>query len=416
MGDARLPVLGSERRKTSWDEREAPTESMRQGSLAVVLPVQGRLVLWAALAAGALARVPGLLGSTAAAEPLEPIRIVYDAGPGCPSSSDLEAEVRARTSRARLAGPDERARGFAIRIVQARDGFRGRLDVREPDGALSTREVSGESCAEVASALALVMALAVDPQATLVLRARPAVASASPAALPADALDAGTTALDASATDAATEPETAADASAPAPPPKPSAVVAPVSKPSPSEPDLYAGRPVRAFVGLAYGARTGLGASLTGASGMLLEAGLPPRGLLAPALRLSLEHALGTSVATPSGSLAHFELTTAHLDACVVRLPLGPVDLAPCAAFGLGALHAVGRVRRVEVPRTRPWADAAFTARARMVVLGRLSFEVDGGLSVPFVRDTFVFEPATTVHETPPAAALFGGAAAVRLW
>lgn len=382
-----------------------------------MLPAHGRLVLWAAVAAGALARMPGLLGSTAAAEPLEPIRIVYDAEPGCPSSSDLEAEVRARTSRARLAGPDERARGFAIRIVQARDGFRGRLDVREPDGALSTREVSGESCAEVASALALVVALAVDPQATLVLRARPAVASASPAAPPADALDAGATApVDASATDTAAEPEAAPDAAAAAPPPKPSAIVRPASKRSPSEPDLYAGRPVRTFVGLAYGARTGLGASLTGAPGMLLEAGLPPRGLLAPALRLSLEHALGASVATPSRSLAHFELTTARLDACMVRLPLGPVDLAPCAALGMGALHAVGRVGRVEVPRTRPWADAAFTARARMVVLGRLSFEVDGGMSVPFVRDTFVFDPATTVHETPPAAAFFGGAAAVRLW
>jgi hypothetical protein len=403
-------------RASSRPPRRALLRAARRGAL-----VASAVLAWAALVALA-----------SADEPVEPIRVRYEAPAECPDEGAFVGEVRARTSRARLAAAGERARSFEVAVARRGGRFQGRLDVREPSGAASRREVSGASCAEVVSALALVTALAVDPRASTSARAAPAL-SATPDAAPlsepaapssADASASGAPAgplppADAGAPDAASPEasvDAAVDASAGASPPaaRPAPPV-PVAS-APAEPDPYASRPVRLFLGLGYGARSGLAPQLAPESTFFLEASLPPRGLLAPALRLSLERDAGLAIVASDGYLARFERTAARLDGCVVRLPLGPVDLAPCASFAAGVLAGEGRVGGAVVTAARPWVDAALAARARVSLFERLSLELDAGGFVPFVRDSFVFEPGTTVHETPPAGAFFGGAAGIRLW
>jgi hypothetical protein len=95
----------------------------------------------------------------------EPIRIRYSAPAACPGETEFRREVFSRTARARVATGDEAARSFAVTIAEGADGSRGRLETTPLDGVTTAREVAGADCREVAAAVALIVALAVDPQA-----------------------------------------------------------------------------------------------------------------------------------------------------------------------------------------------------------------------------------------------------------
>jgi hypothetical protein len=95
----------------------------------------------------------------------EPIRIEYRAVAGCPSVEQFRAEVFARATSARPATDSEIARTFVVTIESGRDRVVGSLVVREASGATLARTVEGTRCEEVATALSLATALAIDPQA-----------------------------------------------------------------------------------------------------------------------------------------------------------------------------------------------------------------------------------------------------------
>src|SRR5690606_38172009 len=101
---------------------------------------------------------------------------------GCPSSTQFERMVFKRTHSARPARSDERARVFTISLRQAGTRVQGSLTVRDGDQSL-VRRVTGNSCKELASVLALATALAIDPLAEI----SPEVEGTDP-----DALDPGT--------------------------------------------------------------------------------------------------------------------------------------------------------------------------------------------------------------------------------
>src|SRR5689334_23382485 len=104
-------------------------------------------------------------GSAAAEEGAEPVRLSYTAGAGCPSESAFMTGVRARTSRVRWVSEGERARVFVVTLSQTDKESSGHLVVRLPNESESERDVTGDTCEEVASALALMAALSVDPDA-----------------------------------------------------------------------------------------------------------------------------------------------------------------------------------------------------------------------------------------------------------
>jgi hypothetical protein len=114
-----------------------------------------------------------------AAEP-EPIALRYRVHAACPAAAAFVREVAARTQRARIALDAEFARTFDVTISESSGRSIGRIDIRDPDGARSVREVDGPDCAEVVSALALIGALAVDPAAL----AQPTPAPVAPAVPP----------------------------------------------------------------------------------------------------------------------------------------------------------------------------------------------------------------------------------------
>lgn len=87
------------------------------------------------------------------------VEVTWSAPPGCPSGELVSAEVL------RLLGPDARFPPHRIDAIVVEDGalFRLQLTAHSDDAALGERELSAESCAALAEAAALIVALAINP-------------------------------------------------------------------------------------------------------------------------------------------------------------------------------------------------------------------------------------------------------------
>lgn len=129
----------------------------------------------------AIAAVLWLAGVPRVRAEEEVVALQYAAPAGCPDRAVVEAAIRARTPNVRLAAQAHRV--FAITIEAATgaapeatsNGFRGTLVVDR----VADKELSAPRCDDLATALALVTALAIDPTAAAPPRtAPPAVGSA----------------------------------------------------------------------------------------------------------------------------------------------------------------------------------------------------------------------------------------------
>jgi hypothetical protein len=100
--------------------------------------------------------------SLASAGP-EHIRIQFSASKQCPDGSAFVRALRQRTGRFQLGAGAEETRVFVATITGADPLVAGRLEIRGPGTDVSVRKVSGKTCDEVMEALALMTALAIDP-------------------------------------------------------------------------------------------------------------------------------------------------------------------------------------------------------------------------------------------------------------
>src|SRR5438105_3354701 len=113
------------------------------------LPAEAQLAILPATALAALILAP----AAARADDVEPIRIAFEAPSGCSSEASFLDEVRARTAKARLAAPGEKARSFTVQVKREGRRVRGRLTLEEAGGAPAVRDVRGDRCDEIVSAL-----------------------------------------------------------------------------------------------------------------------------------------------------------------------------------------------------------------------------------------------------------------------
>jgi len=111
-----------------------------------------------------------------------PIRLEYDAAGSCPSRDTFVGALRARTGGFELTLADPRATTFRV-TLRSGDESTGRVESREASGAPIVQELRGTTCGEVADALALVVALALDPRAADAAAPPPSLAP-SPASAP----------------------------------------------------------------------------------------------------------------------------------------------------------------------------------------------------------------------------------------
>ena len=104
----------------------------------------------------------GHAGGTEAQAPRS-VRIGYEVAPGCPDETSFEAQIRARTSKIVVA--TDGATSVHVRISPRGGRFEGEVTLVDANGHESRRRVEGP-CEDVAAALALITALALDPAAS----------------------------------------------------------------------------------------------------------------------------------------------------------------------------------------------------------------------------------------------------------
>jgi hypothetical protein len=318
----------------------------------------------------------------AAADTIEPVRVVYSVSvaEGCPTEPEFVAAVRERLARGRLVQEDLFAREYRVGVRAVGTRFAARLDLRDQSGATRTRTLDAETCADVARAIALVTALAIDSAGfdegpTDTEAAGPLVAGEAPAQVHSNA----------------TLPASAA--------------------PSPGESSEAPLRDVPARSSPGSSARFDLGVRATlstpKAPGML------PGAEVFAALRDARSSwlvELGASgergwITTHYPGEARFSFVGGRLRGCALPLRLtGRLELWPCLSLEAGAVLAEGFIDHLD---TR--VDAWFAAAAA----GRLTYRTSAGILhlecgpvFPITRNTYVFgdvsAPEAEVHHVPP--------------
>ena len=375
------------------------------------------------------ARVSSLLGALlllpmirAAAAPVElaatSARLEVQALPDCTTREELAARVAARSRRIHF--DDEGAVEPTIRAAITRTphgGAAGDLVIVQPNGKTSSRRLTAASCAEATDAIALIIALTLDPMSVSASTSAAASAAASAAsgrpattASPPAASQTGLTPPPPAANEPARTPPEAAPARPPAParstenptrperevPPPPSAdrepsvVTFPPSPPVATQSRFGGGATAQEIFGLAPGPLPGLGVYLITA--------LDREALWSPAIVVAGTHAWSSGLVETGGTAA-FTLDALTLDACALRLHLAPLEARACGTALYGRLGASGSDTYSHASVTRPFA-AAGGALFLSLELGRF-FELSGrfGASASLIRDSFAFTPAV-FHRT----------------
>jgi len=315
------------------------------------LHARARLFAWALGAASALRPAVARASDDAQGQALRLSWVREEPARSCPDARALARRVRARLGR----DPFSDSAGTAAEVVVKTQGDElvARIQIRASDGALrGERTITSDGdCETLVAAVALAIALYIDPTAALAPHA--SEGSAPVAAPPA--------------------PPT------PPTPPVPTAIAAapPIPDPPPPVPRPWRGA-LSAGVFVSAGLLPGVG------PGTRLGAELRP----AARLRLMLTGALLPETRTDDGRFG-FGLGAGGAGACadVVMTPL--VELAPCLALLAGEIHAVVYTLEPTHPGGRFWAGAAALGRVRFHLLPHVFVELSAGAWAPFVRYRF---------------------------
>jgi hypothetical protein len=323
---------------------------------------------------------PLLVTTHAAAEPAA-VFVEYSAPPECPALDTFESLVRRRTPLARF-GESDKAHPLRIRIQKGGAAFEGHMSIGTPNGHRE-RDVAGDSCADVVDALALVTALALDPNAST-----------------APTLPDGTRQV---ATPLPPQTSTAPTALAPALTPL---VVSPDRAPAeaPTEPSPAASGPTsmqwHAAIGAGPLSWTGAAPDVLLGGAVFVEVDATRAQFFAPSVRVA---ALGVANGIFESPAAHIWVAAGRVEACPVRLGPPTLSARACVALDAGGVHAVAVDIAHPLPAERLWVDVTPLLRGRWAPGTSGGFvDLDVGALVPVTRPTFFdTTPTEVVHAVP---------------
>ncbi|MGK3992087.1 hypothetical protein [Sorangium sp. So ce1024] len=295
--------------------------------------------------------------SSAAAAPAPiPVRIDFEAPPGCSTAQQLYEGIHARSDRVMLVAEGEEAWEVRVRLRRVGGRVRGELRVIHDRGETDTRAVEGSSCDTVVQALSFTAALALDKVAEET--EPPPVAAPPPVVAP------------------------------PPPPPPPPADAAP-------EPPSFR-LEIGAQILLAQVVSPGVNV------GGALVARLTQRtdSALSPSFGLSLLHARHDVF--PGADRASVQWTAVTLAGCPLRWDIADsLSAAPCLTATGGWLAATGQGVTTPASVVRSWWSAGILARAAVSLGAGTALEIEAGASFPLVHRRFTIAfPAETVAET----------------
>jgi hypothetical protein len=315
----------------------------------------------------------------------------YTAPAGCPPGEAFSQQVAARTPVFREHGAEHAVR---VEIVNEPEGVLGRASL-VLSGHAAERELRAARCEEVVEALALVVAILIDPNADT----RPI---ALPAAPPGEPTPDPTPAPTAPAVTASPRPAPPG----PAPKPERSSV--------PQKPRV---RPVERwyrFVAGAHAAAEGAVApELTLGPRLFFGADLH-RSLPWPtSLRLSGARLFSRTL-RDGGGTARLVLDAGRIDTCWLRLGEGHLVLEPCAGFDVGVVRVEGEHPLGGNDHTLFWADIGALVRASVGFLDRFVGEVDIGVDIPLVQYRYSFRGQAPLFQSARVGMHLGAGLGVR--
>jgi hypothetical protein len=271
--------------------------------------------------------------------------------------------VLSRTTRARVAEPGEAAWVFHVEFQDNGNVITGRMTTVRDGQPSGTRAVSGHSCADVATALALTIALSIDPRAKLFAETAPAPVAGS----------------------------------------KGEGAPAPASHPTPHVSPAAAPARVQARLGGGAGAAQVVSGTVMPAMHISTEIALARSGWLSPSGRLSINLASNAPATTRD---ATFTWISSQVDLCPFHFQFGSaLEVRPCAVAQGGMLRGRGRTAPVSVEASRIWWSAGAGGQIAVLVSPRGGIELSGAAVVPFRERDFVFEnpPRTIARTTTPS-------------
>ncbi len=306
-------------------------------------------------------------------------RIEYRVPPSCPSDATFAAQLTARAPRLRrvYGGP---SRSFVVEVKAHEGAYRGQLLALEAGGGEAAREMVGDSCDEVVGALGLVLALAIDPMASL---ASP-VSTGQPMANPAAARAVRAFPI-ADPLVAPAAPEIGAHAGR-------TALASPAGVDQTSLSSSAAPARIQFAAGGGVASTLGVAPSPMAGFALFVEAAPALASSWLPLLRLGVQQAWSGAVDVTGAGSARFSSTVGTLDACPLRWGTDRLALMPCVRLDGGVLG--GRGSNIAHPSSseRLWFDAGAVARLRWAFAWRLFADLEAGALVPITRPRFHFD------------------------
>lgn len=349
---------------------------------------------WGIVLATYLAAVGVGIPAVSTQAPIARARLELRAPSNCTDPADLIARVAARSPRIQLVG-DSAALGVRATFTMARPGgVSTELVMVESGVARAQRRLVTRTCVEAADAVALMIAVALDPVWVNEHRTSPA-SEPNPDGSPNRTFGASTAAQGTSASRSGlAEKSPAKEPGRPLPSlqvPRATRTTAD----STAAPALRA-QP-RATLYLAGSTISGPAPALMPGVAAYAVGALDRDGLWSPAIAIGAIHAWRSSLAEQGGS-ASFSLDAATVDACALRVRASIVDVRACAAGLIGRLSASGS--DTDRPATVAKLFAAAGAASVLTVdLGsRVELSARIGTGLTLWRDSYAF--ATTVFHT----------------
>ena len=300
--------------------------------------------------AALLSVLPVLLwGAPAGAKPGQAFRLEYWARGRCPDAAEFARQIQTRAPRLRPADADEPALGFYAELEEQASSATGRLTARSPDGREVVREVRGPTCDDVATALALIAALAADPNQVV-------------------------------------EPPAQRRAH-----PTPRVRHASVDREPLALENLEPDREQRWTFGVGGGLAfdSSIAPSSSYGLGIAFDAEAPSGPLWRPLLELSANRATAPSTQTIGGT-ASFTWFAFRLAACPLRWPANtPLFVRPCAFLDAGILGAQVSRDMQNRDESKAWFATGGFARIEALAAEVVSFQLDGGITIPLRRYGF---------------------------
>lgn len=335
------------------------------------------------LCAGGIVLLASSSARPARAATIEPIVLTYETTSSCPTRDAFIDQVRAYTT-GWEAVPEGAPATRSIHVVTSagtKDAS-GAFAVVTADGKTSERRLTAPTCEAVTRALALMVAVAIDP----------------------DALAKGPTLAEAETKSVEPPP---APVSPPPPEKRAPAVAAMPPESEAASPHYRIAVELRAEVTSAVVSRgmPVIGAALSFEPTALVSRAAP---WVAPTFALGVRQSLPTETSSVGGS-TRFLWTAGNLRACPLRFGGRSVlGISLCAEMDLGRLSAQARGFDAATEGSFAWLDFQASSFASVRLTKTVFLEANAAIVAPYSRRRFLLSNGDVISRAPPIGPIGG--------